>query len=98
MAITYLAALILVSCGYHSFTERDIDPRQATPNGRSAATKKCMGMMSTSSVRRDGSKGVKLANTAEIRQTSISVKEQCHAPASKLSKEKIRGSYYVVDD
>jgi hypothetical protein len=75
-----------VSCGYYSFTEWGIDLRQATPNGRSAATKKCMGMMSTSSVRRDGSKGVKLANAVEIRQISISVKEQCHAPASKFSK------------
>lgn len=89
MAITYLAALILVSCGYHSFIERGIDFRQATPNGRSAVTKKCMGMMSTSSVRRDGSKGVKSANAAEIRQTSISVKEQCHAPASKFSKKRL---------
>jgi hypothetical protein len=27
-----------------------------------------------------------LANAVEIRQISISVKEQCHAPASKFSK------------
>jgi hypothetical protein len=88
MAITYLAALMLVSCGYYSFTEWGIDLRQATLNGRSAVIKKCMGMMSTSSVRRDGLKGVKLANAAEIRRTSISVKEQCHAPASKFSKKR----------
>jgi hypothetical protein len=43
--------------------------------------------MSTSSVRRDGLKGAKPANTTETRQTSISVKEQCHAPASKFSKK-----------
>jgi hypothetical protein len=87
MAITYLAALILVSCGYHSFAERGIDLRQATPSGRSAAIKKYMGMMSTSSARKDGSKGGKPVNAAEKRQTSISVKEQCHAPASKFSKK-----------
>ena len=52
----------MVSCGYRSFTEQGIDLRQATPSGRSAAIKKCMGMMSTSSVRRDGSKGAKLAS------------------------------------
>ena len=87
MAITYLAVLILVSYGYHSFTEWGVDLGQAMPSGRSVAIKKCMGMMSMSSVRRDGSKGAKPANTAETRQTSISVKEQCHAPASKFSKK-----------
>ena len=68
---------------------RGIDLRQAMPSGRSAATKKCMGMMSTSFVRRDGSKGVKLADAAETRQTSILAKEQCHALASKFSKKRL---------
>jgi hypothetical protein len=76
----------------------DIDRRQATLNGRSVATKKCMGTMSTSSVRRDGSKGVKPANAAETRQTSISAKEQCHVPASKFRTEANRELHCVIDD